>query len=89
MFSKGDKCEAIAVTLPDEALCLGLDEQGEETGHVLEILRDNVVEHRRGQGDVSTGRARRERRGSVPRGCSWRKHQGVRSLGELLVLRFL
>ena len=44
MFGQGAKREAIAVALPDEALRLGLGKEGEETGSVLEIRRDNVAE---------------------------------------------
>jgi hypothetical protein len=44
MFGEGTKREALAVTLPNEALRLGLGEEGEETRGVLEILRDNVAE---------------------------------------------
>jgi hypothetical protein len=44
MFGEGTKREAIAVTLPNEALRLGLGEVGEETAGILEILRDNVIE---------------------------------------------
>ena len=36
MFGEGTKREAIAVTLPNEALRLGLGEEGEETRGVLE-----------------------------------------------------
>jgi len=88
MFGEGTKREAIAVTLPNEILGLGLGEEGEETGSVLEICRDNVAERRGRQGSVR-GEEPMERRGRGMRGCVRRKHQGVRSRGELLVLRFL
>jgi len=52
MFGKGTKREAIAVTLPNETLRLGVDEEDEETGGVLEILRDNVTERWGRQGFV-------------------------------------
>jgi hypothetical protein len=62
--------------------------EGEETRGVLEICRDNVAERRGKQSFV-----RREetmgRRGRGMRSCVRRKHQGVRSRGELLVLMFL
>jgi hypothetical protein len=52
MFGEGTKREAIAVTLPNEALRLGLGEEGEETAGILEILRDNVTERWGRQGCV-------------------------------------
>jgi hypothetical protein len=52
MFGEGTKREALAVTLPNEALRLGMDEEGEETGGVLKILRDNVTERWGRQGFV-------------------------------------
>jgi hypothetical protein len=88
MFSEGTKREAIAVTLPNEALRLGLGEEGEETRSILKICRDNVAERRGSQGFVR-GEETMERRGRGMRGCVRCKHQGVRSRGELLVLMFL
>jgi hypothetical protein len=88
MFSEGTKRQAIAVTLPNETLRLGLGEEGEETGGVLEICRDNVAERRGRQGSVRV-EEKMERRGRGMRGNVRRKHQGVRSRGELLVLKFL
>jgi hypothetical protein len=88
MFGEGTKREAIAVTLSNEALRLGLGEKGEETGGVLEILRDNVAERRGRQGYVRLEETM-ERRGHGMRSCVRRKHQGVRSRGELLVLILL
>jgi hypothetical protein len=55
MFGESTKREAIAVTLPNEALRLGLGEEGEETCGVLEILRDNVTERWGTQGFVRAG----------------------------------
>ena len=52
MFGQGTKREAIAVTLPNETLRLGVGEEGEETGGVLEIGRDNVTERLRRQSFV-------------------------------------
>jgi hypothetical protein len=46
MFGEGTKREAIAVTLPNETLRLGMEKEGEETGGVLEIGRDNVAKRR-------------------------------------------
>jgi len=88
MFSEGTKRQAIAVTLPNETLRLGLGEEGEETRGVLEICRDNVVERRGREGFVRR-KETMERRGRGMRGCVRRKHQGVRSRGELLVLMLL
>jgi len=88
MFGEGTKREALAVTLPKEALRLGLGKQGKETAGILKIRRDNVTERWGRQGFV-----RREevmgRRGGGKRRSTWHKHQGVRSRGELLVLMFL
>ena len=88
MFSEGTKRQSIAVTLPNETLRLGLGEEGEETRGVLEICRDNVAERRGKQGFVR-GEETMGRRGRGMRSCVRRKHQGVRSRGELLVLMFL
>jgi hypothetical protein len=88
MFGEGTKREAIAGTLPNEALRLGLGEEGEETGGVLEILRDNVAERRVGESSVTVGETM-ERSGYGMSGCVRCKHQGVESRGELLVLMFL
>jgi hypothetical protein len=88
MFGEGTKREAIAVTLSNEALRLGLGEEGEESRGVLQILRDNVAERRVRQGSVTLEETM-ERRGHDMRSCVRRKHQGVRSRGELLVLMFL
>jgi hypothetical protein len=52
MFGEGTKREALAVTLPNETLHLGMDEEAEETGGVLEILRDNVTKRWGRQGFV-------------------------------------
>jgi hypothetical protein len=52
MFGEGTKREALAVTLPNETLRLSMDKESEETGGVLEILRDNVIERWRRQGFV-------------------------------------
>jgi hypothetical protein len=52
MFGESTEREAIAVTLPNETLCLGMDEEGEEAGGVLEILRENMTERWGRQGVV-------------------------------------
>jgi hypothetical protein len=88
MFGEGTKCQAIAVTLPNEALRVGLGEEGEETASILEILRDNVTE-RWGRQGFGRGEEVMGRRGSGKRSGAWHKHQGVRSRGELLVLMIL
>jgi hypothetical protein len=88
MFGEGTKREAIAVTLPNETLRLGMDEEGEETGGVLEILRDNVTERWGRQGFVRVEEVM-GRRGGGKRRSAWHKHQGVWSRGELLVLMLL
>src|SRR5215831_12979454 len=86
MFGERTKREAIAVTLPNETLRLGMDEEGEETGGVLEIGRDNVTERWRRQGFVRAEEVM-GRKGGGKRSGPWYKHQRVRSRGELLVLR--
>jgi hypothetical protein len=88
MFGEGTKREALAVTLPNEALRLGMDEEGEETSGVLEILRDNVAERWGRQGIVRAEEVM-GRRGGGKRSDPWYTHQRVRSRGELLVLRLL
>jgi hypothetical protein len=88
MFSEGTKRQAIAVTLPNETLRLGLGEEDEETRGVLEICRDNVAERRGRQGFVR-GEETMEKRRRGMRSCVQCKHQGVWSRGELLVLMFL
>jgi hypothetical protein len=88
MCGEGTKRQAIAVTLPNETLHLGLGEEGEETRGVLEICRDNVAERWGREGFVRREETM-ERKGRGIRGCVRRKHQGIRSQGELLVLMFL
>jgi len=43
MLGEGDKCQAIAVTLPDQALRLSLLKESEESSSVLQIFGDDVM----------------------------------------------
>jgi hypothetical protein len=88
MFGERTKREAIAVTLPNETLRLGMDEEGEETAGVLEILRNNVTERWGRHGFVRAEEVL-GRRGGGRRSGAGHKHQGVRSRRELLVLMLL
>ena len=63
MFSEGTKRQAIAVTLPNETLRLGLGEEDEETRGVLEISGTMWLSV--GGGRVSSGGRRPWRRGDV------------------------
>jgi hypothetical protein len=83
MFGEGTKREAIAVTLPKEALRLGLGKQGKKTAGILQILRDNVTE-RWGRQGFGRGEEVMERRGGGKRRSAWQKHQGVRSRGRAI-----
>jgi hypothetical protein len=70
MFGEGTKREAIAVTLSNEALRLGMEEEGEETSGVLEILRDNVTERWGRQSFVRVAEVM-GRRGGGKRSGAW------------------